>query len=68
MPWLDLKEIAGLAAGSIIGGGMIPKLEACGHALKRGVRRVRILPASQADVLPQFYFSKLDCGTEVIVA
>jgi acetylglutamate kinase len=47
---------------------MLPKLEACGHALMHGVGRVRILPAEQANLLPQFYFSKLDCGTEVLVA
>jgi hypothetical protein len=30
-----------------------------------GVGRVRILPASQAEILPQFYFTKLEYGTEV---
>jgi len=29
---------------------------------------VRILPATQAGVLGQFYFSKVECGTEVIGA
>jgi len=29
---------------------------------------VKILPASEADVLPQFYFAKLALGTEVRVA
>jgi hypothetical protein len=29
---------------------------------------VRILPAAQADALPQFYLTKLAGGTEVIVA
>jgi hypothetical protein len=36
--------------------------------LKRGVGRVRILPSAQVDVLPQFYFSKMEYGTEVISA
>ena len=66
--WLELKQASELARTSVIQGGMLPKLEACGHALKRGVRRVRILPAAEAHVLPEFYFSKLECGTEVIVA
>jgi acetylglutamate kinase len=44
---------------------MLPKLEACRHALSKGVGRVRILPAAEADVLPQFYFAKLQMGTEV---
>jgi acetylglutamate kinase len=47
---------------------MLPKLEACKHALTRGVNRVRILPANEVEALPQFYFSKIESGTEVLVA
>jgi acetylglutamate kinase len=68
IPWLKTKEMAALVAASVISGGMLPKLEACTQALKKGVGRVRILPAAQADILPQFYFTKLECGTEVIGA
>jgi acetylglutamate kinase len=63
--WLDLKLASTLIADSVIAGGMLPKLAACGDALRRGVSRVRILPAAQAHSLAQFYLSKLDCGTEV---
>jgi acetylglutamate kinase len=52
----------------VISGGMLPKLEACTEALRHGVGRVRILPAAQVEILPQFYFAKLDCGTEVLRA
>jgi acetylglutamate kinase len=65
MPWLSTNQIAELTASSVISGGMLPKLHACGRALKQGVGRVRILPASEAEVLPQFYLTKLSCGTEV---
>jgi len=65
MPRLSTKQAAELAAESIISGGMLPKLHACGQALKHGVGRVRILPATEAEVLPQFYLTKLSCGTEV---
>lgn len=68
MPWLTTKQVPGLIAGSVVGGGMLPKLEACSSALKRGVGRVRILPAAQAEILPQFYFQKIEYGTEVIGA
>jgi len=68
MPWLTTKQVPGLIADSTIAGGMLPKLEACSNALRRGVGRVRILPAAQAEVLPQFYFQKLEYGTEVIGA
>jgi acetylglutamate kinase len=68
MPWLSTKQAADMAAGAIISGGMLPKLQACGQALKQGVGRVRILPAAEADLLPQFYLTKLSCGTEVTCA
>ena len=63
--FLKTDEVADLAADRVIGGGMLPKLEASKEALRRGVRRVRIFPAEQAEVLPQFYFRKLEWGTEV---
>ena len=66
--WLDLSQVANLVETSVVKGGMLPKLEACKHALNKGVGRVRILPASEADVLPEFYFAKLQVGTEVRVA
>ena len=68
MPRLNTSEVAGMIQGSVISGGMMPKLEACIQALKRGVGRVRILPAAQADVLPLFYFERIECGTEVLRA
>lgn len=66
LPWLSTKHAAELEAGSIVSGGMLPKLHACSQALKQGVGRVRILPASEVEFLPQFYMTKLSCGTEVI--
>jgi acetylglutamate kinase len=68
MARLNTNEVAGLIEESAISGGMLPKLEACAQALKRGVGRVRILPAAQADVLPLFYFTKIEYGTEVLRA
>ena len=68
IPWLTTKQMPALIEKSVIGGGMLPKLEACTQALRKGVGRVRILPAAQVEILPQFYFTKLECGTEVISA
>jgi acetylglutamate kinase len=68
IPWLSTKEVNTLVADAVVGGGMLPKLEACSQALNKGVGRVRILPAAQAEVLSQFYFTKLECGTEVTCA
>lgn len=65
IPWLTTREVGTMVADAVISGGMLPKLEACSQALNKGVGRVRILPAAQAAVLSQFYFAKLQCGTEV---
>ena len=66
--WLNVREVAGLVAGSVIRGGMLPKLAACTEALHKGVKRVRILPAAQVELLPQIYLTKVECGTEVLGA
>jgi acetylglutamate kinase len=68
IPWLSTKQAEDMAASSVVSGGMLPKLRACKQALKQGVGRVRILPAAQADALPQFYLTKLPIGTEVTCA
>jgi acetylglutamate kinase len=65
--WLDIKQIPLLKQNAVVSGGMLPKLDACQQALRSGVVRVRILPASEAAVLPQLYFAKIDCGTEITV-
>jgi acetylglutamate kinase len=64
--WLELNRAAELTAQSVIAGGMLPKLAACKNALQHGVTRVRILPAVEVEVLPQFYFTKIESGTEVL--
>lgn len=66
--WLNLGTAAELAQKSVIGGGMLPKLQACKDALLHGVNRVRILPAAEVEALPEFYFTKIESGTEVLVA
>jgi len=47
---------------------MLPKLNACKEALIHGVKRVRILPAESASVLPDLINSRVNDGTEVMVA
>jgi len=65
--WLTVRQIPKLVEDAVVSGGMLPKLQACQEALRHGVGRVRILPASDADVLPQLYFTKINSGTEVTV-
>lgn len=62
---LSASQIASLIASSAVKGGMLPKLDACQRALRGGVSRVRILPANDIDALPDFYFTRVDAGTEV---
>jgi len=66
IPSLSTDEIAELTAKSVIGGGMLPKLQACTRALQQGVRRVRILAASEAKLLPRLHLNnEVTIGTEV---
>jgi acetylglutamate kinase len=66
--WLSLKEIPALEKQAVVSGGMLPKLNACKEALTHGVKRVRILPADCAEVLPDLLNSRVNHGTEVMVA
>ncbi|MGI4828297.1 MAG: acetylglutamate kinase [Janthinobacterium lividum] len=68
MRWLSLANVPALERQSIVSGGMLPKLNACKEALLHGVKRVRILPASSAQLLPDLCSSRVDDGTEVMVA
>ncbi len=68
MRWLSLKEVPALEKAAVVSGGMLPKLNACKDALTHGVKRVRILPAESAAVLPDFSSTRINDGTEVIAA
>jgi acetylglutamate kinase len=66
--WLEAERLVELTKRSAIAQDMLPKLQACRHALKSGVRRARVLPVSQVDSLAMFYVSRIECGTEVVEA
>lgn len=68
MRWLSLKQIPELERAMIVSGGMLPKLNACRDALTHGVKRVRILPAEAAASLPDLRTTRVNDGTEVMVA
>ena len=68
MRWLTVDQIAGLIRDAVISGGMLPKLGACREALLAGVKRVRILPAEAAALLPDLCSTRISEGTEVMVA
>ena len=66
--WLTLREIPERERQRIVFGGMLPKLNACKVALEGGVQRVRILPAEAASLLPDLCSTRVNDGTEVMVA
>lgn len=66
--WLTLREIPELERQRVVFGGMLPKLNACKVALEGGVQRVRILPAEAASLLPDLCSTRVNDGTEVMVA
>ncbi len=68
MRWLTIAEIPLLEKQRVISGGMLPKLNACRSALLHGVKRVRILPAESASLLPDICTTRVSDGTEVMVA
>jgi acetylglutamate kinase len=68
MRWLSLAQIPALEKQAVVSGGMLPKLNACRDALTHGVKRVRILPAGSAALLPDLLSSRVNDGTEVMVA
>lgn len=68
MRWLNTEQIAALTRDAVITGGMLPKLNACREALTQGVKRVRILPADRASLLPELCSARIPDGTEVLVA
>ncbi len=68
MRWLTLPQIPALEKQQVVSGGMLPKLNACREALTHGVKRVRILPAESALLLPDLCSTRVNDGTEVMVA
>jgi acetylglutamate kinase len=68
MRWLTLSQIPALESQQVVSGGMLPKLNACKNALTHGVKRVRILPAESAGLLPDLVSTRVIDGTEVMVA
>jgi acetylglutamate kinase len=68
MRWLTLAQVPAMEQSAVISGGMLPKLNACKVALLHGVKRVRILPAEAAASLPDLISSRVNDGTEVMVA
>jgi acetylglutamate kinase len=64
--WLDAQTISAMVERETVTGGMLPKLEACTRAKRHGIERVRIMPASNVELLPAVFTQRIDSGTEVL--
>lgn len=42
IPRITLKEVSGLISRGVVTGGMIPKIRACAHSVKKGIKEVWI--------------------------
>lgn len=63
--WLDLRQAPGLLCGADGTDGVRSKLLAAECALRFGVKRVRIIPFTDVELLANFYVSRIDSGTEI---
>lgn len=65
-PYLDLVELEELTRTGVISGGMLPKLAACGDALRGGVPRVHIINGTVPDTILGEVFTNEGTGTLLV--
>ncbi len=61
-----VKEVPKLLKSGVISGGMIPKIEACLHALKTGVHKTHIIDGTLPHALLLEIFTPKGVGTEIV--
>ena len=61
-----VKEIDDLIKGGIVGGGMIPKVEACVKAVKGGVRKTHIIDGRVPHSMLLEFFTDEGIGTQIV--
>lgn len=63
---LSTKEARLLIERSVIQEGMIPKVRACVHALRRGVKKTHVIDAAVPHAMLLEIFTKQGIGTEIV--
>ncbi len=63
---VKIKEIPKLIKSGVISGGMIPKVEACLHAVKSGVHKTHIIDGTLPHALLLEIFTPQGVGTEIV--
>ncbi len=66
MTTIQAKAVPKLIKSGVISGGMIPKVKACLHALKAGVRKTHIIDGTQPHALLLEIFTPEGIGTELV--
>jgi len=63
---VSVKDAGALARRGVIQSGMIPKVQACVRALRRGVRKTHIIDAAIPHAMLLEIFTKRGIGTEIV--
>lgn len=63
---VKVKDVAKLIKSGVISGGMIPKVEACLHAVKSGVHKTHIIDGTLPHALLLEIFTPQGVGTEIV--
>jgi acetylglutamate kinase len=63
---VKVKEVLKLIKSGVISGGMIPKVEACLHAVKSGVHKTHIIDGTLPHALLLEIFTPQGVGTEIV--
>ena len=66
LPHVSVKQAKQLLRRGIIQEGMIPKVQACMQALRRGVKKTHIIDASIPHAMLLEIFTKQGIGTEIV--
>ncbi|HVE12098.1 MAG TPA: acetylglutamate kinase [Elusimicrobiota bacterium] len=64
--YTDAEEVAAMTSSGKLGGGMLPKVEACTAALKGGVKRTHIINGTRRSALLSEVFTNSGCGTMIV--
>lgn len=63
---ISIDEIDGYVARGVIHGGMIPKVEACAHAVRHGVQKAHLLNGTIPRALLLEIYTDAGVGTEIV--
>jgi acetylglutamate kinase len=63
---VKVKDVAKLIKSGVISGGMIPKVQACLHAVKSGVHKTHIIDGTLPHALLLEIFTPQGVGTEIV--